>query len=62
MLAVCYYKQLLSTLYLYCRTSDAGVTSNEKVELRVAILMLETIKFTLIVLWNMTPCSRYQYL
>jgi len=61
MLAVCYYKQRLSTLYIYCRISDAGVTSNKKVGLRVAILTLETMNVTLIVLWDMTPCNRYQY-
>jgi hypothetical protein len=55
MLAVCYYKQRLSTLSIYCRTSDAGVTSNKKVELRLAILTLETMEVTLIVLWGMTP-------
>jgi len=61
MLAVCYYKQRLSALYIYCRTSDAGITSNKKVGLRLAILTLETMKVTLNVLWDMTPLSRYQY-
>jgi len=50
MLAVCYYKQRLSTLYIYCRTSDAGVTNKKRVGLRLAILTLETMKVTHIVL------------